>query len=161
RPRDPPDPGTGAGERRGPPRPLADDRAAHTQGLDRPEGGRRSQGGGLLARPPGAAGRAAREPGPSRRARRLAASLSTRRAVRRQRATDPGAEGPGAERGAPHEREPPRQRRAGPQAASPAEFPRLRRRRQEGGADDRREHTASEPLHARRHPPEHYDVPRL
>ena len=34
---------------------LADDRAAHAQGLDRPEGGRRPAGGGHLAGPPGAA----------------------------------------------------------------------------------------------------------
>jgi xylulose-5-phosphate/fructose-6-phosphate phosphoketolase len=42
--------------------PLADDRAAHAQGLDRPEGGRRPQGRGLLARPPGAAVRHAQQP---------------------------------------------------------------------------------------------------
>ena len=42
---------------------LADDRAAHAQGLDRPEGGRRQEDRGLLALAPGADGRDAREPG--------------------------------------------------------------------------------------------------
>ena len=42
---------------------LADDRAAHAQGLDRPEGGRRQADRGLLARAPGADGRDARQPG--------------------------------------------------------------------------------------------------
>ena len=41
----------------GRPAALADDRAAHPEGLDRPEGGRRRAGRGHLARPPGAAGR--------------------------------------------------------------------------------------------------------
>ena len=39
---------------------LADDRAAHAEGLDRPDGGRRPAGRGHLPRPPGAAGRGAR-----------------------------------------------------------------------------------------------------
>ena len=39
---------------------LADDRAAHAQGLDRPEGGRRPADRGHLARAPGAAGRGRR-----------------------------------------------------------------------------------------------------
>ena len=34
---------------------LADDRAAHPEGLDRPEGGRRAAGGGIVSLPPGAA----------------------------------------------------------------------------------------------------------
>ena len=43
---------------------LADDRAAHAEGLDRPEGGRRPAGGGHLPLPPGAAAGRAR-PTPS------------------------------------------------------------------------------------------------
>ena len=42
---------------------LADDRAAHAQGLDLPEGDRRQADRGLLARASGADGRDAREPG--------------------------------------------------------------------------------------------------
>ena len=42
---------------------LADDRAAHAEGLDRPEGGRRPAGRGHVALAPGAARRARREPG--------------------------------------------------------------------------------------------------
>ena len=47
-------------ERRGRAAALADDRAAHAQRLDRPEGGRRPQGRRLLARAPGAVLRRAR-----------------------------------------------------------------------------------------------------
>ena len=50
---------------------LADDRAAHTQGLDLPERDRRQAHRGLLARAPGADGRNAREPGPCAHPRRV------------------------------------------------------------------------------------------
>ena len=53
---------------------LADDRAAHSQGLDRPEGRRRPDGRGLLARPSGADRRSAQQPGASEIARRVDAS---------------------------------------------------------------------------------------
>ena len=53
--RDRRDPGRGARERTGAPPALADDRAAHAEGLDRAEGGRRPQDRGPLALAPGAA----------------------------------------------------------------------------------------------------------
>ena len=71
------------------PGPLADDRAAQPEGLDRARGGGRPQGGRLLACPPGAAGGGAREPGASEAARCLDAELQAAGAVRRQRQADP------------------------------------------------------------------------
>ena len=82
RARDPSNPAAGARERHGEPRSLADDRAAESQGLDRPQGGGRAQGRRLLARPSGAHGGHARESRPSQTARRVAAQLSARRVVR-------------------------------------------------------------------------------
>ena len=64
---------------------LADDRAAHAQGLDRPQGGRRPAGGGLLPLPSGAACRPARQARAPRPARAVAALLPPRGAVRRGR----------------------------------------------------------------------------
>ena len=87
------DPGGRAQRRRSwRPAELADDRAAHPEGLDRPEGGRRRAGRGHLPRPPGAAGRdphRRRAPGA---ARGVDAQLPAGRAVRRRRAA--GAGGP-------------------------------------------------------------------
>ena len=58
---------------------LADDRAAHAEGLDRAEGGRRPAGRGHLPRPPGAAGRApAPTPGTARSWRSGCAATSPR-----------------------------------------------------------------------------------
>ena len=54
---------------------LADDRAAHAQGLDRAEGDRRPQGRGLVALAPGALLRRARQPREPEAARNLAAKL--------------------------------------------------------------------------------------
>ena len=55
-------PAGGPGARRRRAAALAGHRAAHAEGLDRPEGGRRASGRGHLPRPPGAAGRRARQP---------------------------------------------------------------------------------------------------
>ena len=52
--RDPGDPARGARERQRRAAALADDRAPHAEGLDRPEGGRRQEDRGLLALAPGA-----------------------------------------------------------------------------------------------------------
>ena len=52
---DPPHPALGTDRRRPRRAPVADDRAADPQGLDRPEGGRRAARRGHLAGPPGAA----------------------------------------------------------------------------------------------------------
>ena len=71
---------------------LADDRAAHAEGLDRPEGGRRPSGRGQLALAPGPALQARREPGAPAPARGVDALLPPRGAVRRG--------GPAARRGA-------------------------------------------------------------
>ena len=108
---------------------VADDRAAHAQGLDRPEGGRRQADRGLLALAPGADGRDAREP----RARRILEDWM--KSYRPEELFDAdGRLRPElaelAPRGrAPHERQPARQRR--PAAARPAaaRLPRLCRRR--------------------------------
>ena len=60
---------------------LADDRAAHAQGLDLPEGNRRQAHRGLLAFAPGADGGDAREPGACAHPRRVDEELRTRGAV--------------------------------------------------------------------------------
>ncbi len=64
---------------------LADDRAAQPQGLDRPQGGRRSAHRGVLALPPGALRRRPPEREPSPHPRGVVAQLPTRGAVRRGR----------------------------------------------------------------------------
>ena len=65
---------------------LADDRPAHAQGLDVPQGDRRQAHRGLLAIPPGADGRDAREPGPRAHPRRVDEELPARGALRRRAA---------------------------------------------------------------------------
>ena len=67
------------------PAALADDRAAHAEGLDRAEGGRRPPGRGHLPLPPGSAGRDPHERRAPRAARGLDAQLPARGAVRRDR----------------------------------------------------------------------------
>ncbi len=91
---------------------LADDRAAHAEGLDRAEGGRRAARGGLVSLPSGPARRPAgkaRAPAP---ARGVDALLSPRGAVRRGRRAARGAGSACAERRAADGRQPTRQRRA-------------------------------------------------
>ena len=65
---------------------LADDRPAHAEGLDRPEGGRRPAGRGHVALTPGAAHRRARQPRAPAPARGVAAQLPARGALRRRAA---------------------------------------------------------------------------
>ena len=104
---------------------LADDRAAHSQGLDLPEGDRRQAHRGLLARAPGADGRDAGQSGARPHPRDLDEELPAGGAVRRERAAATGAGGPGAERHTPDERQSARQRRHPAARPAPAGFPRL------------------------------------
>ena len=67
---------------------VADDRAAHTEGLDRPQDGRRPPGRGDVAGPPGAARRHPHQPRAPGHARGLDAQLPARGAVRRRRPPD-------------------------------------------------------------------------
>ena len=102
---------------------LADDRAAHPEGLDRPDGGRRPAGRGHLARPPGAAGRRSRDnPEHLRAAEEWMRSLPARGAVRRRRRGASPSSRALAPDGRPADgRQPARQRR--PAAARPARCP--------------------------------------
>ena len=106
--------------------PLADDRAAHAQGLDRARRGRRPAGGGHLARAPGAAGRGPDQPRAPAAARGVDAVLPAAGAVRRRRPAAGGPARPGPGRRPADGRQPARQRR--PAAARPgaARLPRLR-----------------------------------
>ena len=74
--RDPRDPEEGARLGQGRAAALADDRAAHAQGLDRTQGDRRPQGRGLVALAPGAFLRRARQSREHAASRNLAAKLS-------------------------------------------------------------------------------------
>ncbi len=119
---------------------LAGDRAPHTEGLDRPEGGRREAHRGHL---PGAPGPRRQRPTgqrPSADPRGVDALVPSGGAVRRGRAPAwrPRRDDP---EGRPaHERQPPRQRRRGPGPAGSAELLGLRRPRRSprhgtGGVD--------------------------
>ena len=94
------------------PAALADDRAAHAQGLDEPGGGRRPQARRKLAGAPGADGRCEEGPGPAQAARRLDARLQAGGTVRRPGAVQGGTEGARSSRHAAHRLESARQRRA-------------------------------------------------
>ena len=94
--RDQGDPGRCARAQRCHAAALADDRAAHAQGLDRPEGGRRPEDRGLLALAPGAALRARRQPRARQGARAVDAQLPARGAVRRAGQAGAGAARAGA-----------------------------------------------------------------
>ena len=104
------------------PAALADDRAAHAEGLDRPEGGRRPAGRGHLPRPPGAAGRRpGRTPSTARSSRSGCAATGPRSC-----STPPAGWCPSCAALAPagraaDERQPARQRR--PAAARPGACP--------------------------------------
>ena len=115
---------------------LADDRASHAQGLDLPQGDRRQADRGLLARPPGADGRDAREPGPRAHPRGVDEELPARGALRRQRPAPPGAGRPRPAGQPPHERQSAHQRRPAASRPAPAGLPRLCRQ----GARARRRH---------------------
>ena len=84
--RDPAHPGRRAPRRLHRAAALADDRAAHAQGLDLPEGDRRQADRRLLALAPGADGRDAREPGPRAHPRGVDEELPARGALRRRAA---------------------------------------------------------------------------
>ena len=92
---------------------VADDRAPHTQGLDRPEGGGRIAGGRHVALAPGADRRSPSEPGAPAAARGLDAELPAGGAVRRGRQARPGAGGAAAGRRPADEREPAHHRELG------------------------------------------------
>ena len=117
------DPGSGAraGERRAP--ALADDRAAHAEGLDRPEGGRRPARRGHVPVAPGAARQAvATNPEHLRQLEEWMRSLPAGGAVRRRRARCAPSCAALAPRGrAAHGRQPARQRR--PAAARTSSCP--------------------------------------
>ena len=108
---------------------LADDRLAHAQGLDRPQGSRRQAHGGLLAFAPGADGRDARQSGARAHSRSVDEELPAGGAVRRRRAAEAGTGGAGAAGRAPHGREPARQWRRAAARPQASRFSRLRRGR--------------------------------
>ena len=115
--------------RRPDPARLADDRAAHPQGLDRAQGGGRPAGGGHLAGAPGPDRRSPAEPGAPGPAGGVAALVPRRGAVRRRRRARPRTGRAGPARRPADEREPARQRRPAPARPAAARLPRLRRGR--------------------------------
>src|SRR5262249_24556531 len=110
-------PEEGARQRQGRAPALADDRAAHAQGLDRAEGIRRSQTRGFVASAPGAARGRAQQSRESEAARELDARLPAGGAVRRDGAPAAGVARALAHRAAPYERESARQWWAAAQGA--------------------------------------------
>ncbi len=96
----------------GRPTAVADDRAGNPQGVDRPQGGRREAGGGVVALPPGSADRPGHEARAPHAAGGVAALVQARGAVRRARRPAPRAGGARAAGRAADGREPTRQRRA-------------------------------------------------
>ena len=130
---------------------LADDRAAHAEGLDRAEGGRRPQDRGPLALAPGAAVRAREPARPPRAARGVDAQLPARGAVRRRRPARARAARARPRGRAAHGREPARQRRHAAAQPADARLPRLRGRRPGAGRVDRGGHEGARRLPQRRH----------
>ena len=88
--------------------------------------------------------------GPREGSGEVAEELPATRVVRQDGPAPPGACGTGSDRGAPHERQSPRQR--GPAAARPATagFPGVRRHRAAAGGSGRRGHARPGPVHPRR-----------
>ncbi len=117
-----------AGGRRHRAAPVADDRAAHAQGLDRAQGGRRPAGRGHVPVAPGAAGQPGREARPPAHARGVDAQLPARGAVRRDRPAAGRCGGAVAVGPAAHGRQPPRQRRPAAPRSRPARLPPVRGR---------------------------------
>ena len=134
-------PAGGAAGRRDRPTAVADDRAAHPEGLDRARRRWtarrwRAPGGRIRCRCP------RRTPTPSTCAQleEWLRSYRARGAVRRAGRAPARAAGAGADRAAPDERQPARQRRAAAARSRPARLPRLRRRRGQTGDRNRRSH---------------------
>ncbi len=109
--------------------PLARDRAAHAEGMDRTRRRRRGAGAGHVPLAPGAALERARQRRAPRDARRVDAQLRARRPVRREGHLPRRAQGPRPRRREAHGREPARERRQGVRAARHARLRRVRRRR--------------------------------
>jgi xylulose-5-phosphate/fructose-6-phosphate phosphoketolase len=131
---------------------LADDRAAHAEGLDRPEAGRRQADRGPLALAPGAARGAGAKPDHLRALEQWLKSYrpkscSTTRALKPELA----ALAPTGDRGWAR---PARERRRLLRDLRLPDFPRLRGRRAEAGRRDRREHARARLVPARRDAPE-------
>ena len=152
--RDRRDPAPGPRGRRARAAALADDRAAHAQGLDRPQGRRRPAGRGVVPLTPGAA---VRQCATTRRTwRQLEEWLRTyepERAVRRGRRPAPRARRARAERRAADGRQPARQRR--PAAARRSSCPTSATTRSRSRAprhDAERGHARARRLPARRDP---------
>ena len=113
---------------------LADARAAHPEGVDRAEAGRRAPGRGNLPGPSGAARGDAHQPGAPGPARGVDAQLPAGGAVHRAGRAAARAAGARPDGGAADEREPARQRRVAAGRPATARFPRARRRRARAGA---------------------------
>ena len=145
------DPGRRPGRRgRGDPAGVAHDRAAHAEGLDRPEGGGRQAHRGDVALPPGAAGGHGGPARPRRAARDVDALVPPGGALRRGRAPARRPAGPRPGGAAPDERQPARQRRRPAAAARDARHARLRRRGGRAGRRDGVRHHRAGRLPARR-----------
>ncbi len=157
--RHPRDPAAGPrGRRHGAPA-LADDRVPDAEGLDGPEGDRRAPGRGHLAEPPGADERGPRQRGQPRDPRALDALVPTRGAVRRRGPAAPRAGRAAADRHAPDERQPRRQRRRAPARAAAAGLPGLRRGRPVARRDDRGGDAGARHVRPRRDGPQHRQLP--
>ena len=148
-------PGPCARAQRCHPAALADDRDAHAQGLDRPQGGRRPEDRGLLALAPGAALRARRQPRARQGARAVDAELPARGAVRRAGQAGAGAARAGAERHPPHGRQSPRQWRHPAQGPAHPRLSRLRHRRAGTRCCGGRGHPGPGRVPARHHEAQH------
>ena len=130
---------------------LADDRAAHAEGLDRARGGRRPAGRGHVALAPGAARGHARQPrAPAPSSRRGCARYRPEELFDEQGALRADVLAPGSGGRAPDGRQPARQRR--PAAAGPAaaRLPRLRGRGRSAGGDVERGDPRARRVPARR-----------
>ena len=117
---------------------LADDRHAHAERLDLPEGDRRQAGGRLLALASGADERDARPSRARPHPRRLDEELPARGAVRRDRPPQARTRRAGAVGDAPDERQSACQRRRAAARAQAAGLPRLCGRGSLAGRCDRR-----------------------
>ena len=119
------------------PAALADDRAAHAEGLDRAQGGRRPAGRGHVALAPGAGRRRARATRSTCASSRSGcAATGPRSCSTRTGGSSRSSRELRAARRAAHEREPARERRRAAARPRAARLPRLRRRRSSEPAND-------------------------